>query len=138
MMSEPVSPGPKAKLYLEYLETLGYYPELDPDGDVKFKHEGRTYYVFGEEGDPVYFRLVYPNFWSIDNDDERVRVLELMSDINGEYKVVKLYPSRNDSSASIEMFLDPLDNFKQTFPRAMGLLAECVTRFVRRMRNIPE
>jgi hypothetical protein len=137
-MSEPTTPGPKAQMYLEHLKSLGYYPEIDPDGDVRFKHEGRTYYVFGEEGDQHYFRLVYPNFWSIDSDEERVKVLAMMSDINSDFKVVKLYPSRNDSSASVEMFLDPIDHFKVIFPRSMGLLAECVTRFVRRMRGVPE
>lgn len=31
--------------YMNYLTEEGYRPEVDSDGDVKFKREGRTYYI---------------------------------------------------------------------------------------------
>ena len=32
-------------MYVDYLAMEGYKPEVDADGDVRFKREGRTYFI---------------------------------------------------------------------------------------------
>ena len=61
--------GP-AELYMDFLSGEGYRPTIDNDGDVVFKVEGGLYYIDVDADDAVYFRVVYPNFWSIENPDE--------------------------------------------------------------------
>ena len=130
--SEPTT---KADLYLEYLREEGYRPELDADGDVKFKHEGRTYYLLVEEEDRPYFRLIAPYFWSIESEEERERALRVMANVNADLKVVKIYPTREDTTASVELFLVPIESFRAVFPRCMSLLANAVSRFIQGMRE---
>jgi hypothetical protein len=128
-MSQPSEIGPKTQVYLDYLRREGYSPELDPDGDIKFKREGGTYYLMTEENDPTYFRLVFPNFWEIESDDERNQILYAVGEVNADLKVIKLYPVRDNVWASVEMFLDPIDNFQKVFNRAMNVLGEGVAQF---------
>jgi hypothetical protein len=128
-MSQPSEIGPKTQVYLDYLRREGYSPELDPDGDIKFKREGGTYYLMTEENDPTYFRLVFPNFWEIESDDERSQILYAVGEVNADLKVIKLYPVRDNVWASVEMFLDPIENFQKVFNRAMNVLGEGVAQF---------
>jgi hypothetical protein len=128
-MSLPSEIGPKTRVYLDYLRREGYSPELDPDGDIKFKREGGTYYLMAEENDPSYFRLVFPNFWEIESDHERNQILYAVGEVNADLKVIKLYPVRDNVWASVEMFLDPIENFQKVFNRAMNVLGEGVAQF---------
>jgi hypothetical protein len=128
-MSQPATPGPKAQAYMEYLRREGYFPELDTDGDIKFRREGGTYYLMAEENDPTYFRLVFPNFWEIESDTERQQVLFAVGEVNADLKVIKIYPVRDNVWASVEMFLDPIENFHKVFNRAMNVLGEGVAQF---------
>jgi hypothetical protein len=126
----------QAERYLEYLSQEGYRPVIDDDGDVAFKLEGGTYYLMVDESDPLYFRLLYPNFWAVESEEERLKADRVMGALNAELKVVKLYPHRDDTCAAIEMLMPDEDGFREVFPRAAALLTEAVTVFRRHMRNL--
>ncbi len=40
------------QLYMSYLTYEEYKPEIDSDGDVRFKRDGKVYYIDVNEGDP--------------------------------------------------------------------------------------
>ncbi len=44
-----------------YLQTEGYVPTIDSDGDIKFKSEGRTYYISMQNYDSA----VYIDFYTL-------------------------------------------------------------------------
>lgn len=119
----------KAEIYFEYLKEEGYLPQIDNDGDVIFKAEGLSYLLFAGEDDPTYFRLALPFFWEIESPAERQRVLAAAAVVNAEVKVVKLYVVEDHTWASVEMLMDPPENFKPIFTRALRLLRHGVTRF---------
>jgi len=127
----------RAKLYMDYLIAEGYRPYIDQDGDVVFKSEGRTYYIEVDEKDEEYFRLVFPNFWSIESDEELARVLYAANHATMATKVAKVYVRSDgkDTIAAIEMFVSPPENFKLTFSRAMSALRTGVNDFVNTMRE---
>lgn len=126
----------KRDLYFTYLASEGYRPEVDRDGDVAFKYEGGNYYLSVDEDD-TYFRLVYPNFWSIESPEELRRAYEAASRATERIKVAKVYVRQDakNTSAAIEMFLDPLADFREVFPRSLQALRAGVASFVDSMRG---
>ncbi len=125
--------GP-AELYMHYLANEGFQPKIDGDGDVVFKCEGKTYYIDIDTEDPQFFRLVFPQFWSVDSDEEFERIRNAANEANLKTKVTKVYivtlPSGKDTCAAIEIFLEKPEQFEAIFPRAMRALQAGVRTFV--------
>jgi len=122
---------------MDFLAQEGYQPSIDSEGDVKFKAEGRTYYVIVDEEDETYFRLLFPNFWDIGSTEELTRALLAANHATMRTKVAKVYvhDDGKDTSAAIEMFIDPPGDFKLTFNRSMRALMVSVNTFVEKMKE---
>ncbi|MFQ5611272.1 MAG: hypothetical protein ACE5H9_03975 [Anaerolineae bacterium] len=125
----------KADMYVKFLNDEGYRPEVDSDGDVRFKSEGGTYFVFANENDQQFFQLVFPAFWSIDNDAERRKVLVAADHATQKTKVVKVYTVGDNVWASVELFFASPEQFKETFSRSISALKAGVQNFVQKMRE---
>ena len=125
----------RANSYREYLAELGYRPEVDGDGDIVFKHEGRTYCIILSEKDDTYFQLVYPNFWKIEGAEERAKVILASVTATADTKVAKVYPVNDNVWACIEMFCATPEAVKPVFNRAISALAAGVGKFVDKMRS---
>jgi len=128
--------GP-AQIYVDYLTEEGYRPVVDGDGDVTFKEEGRNYYIEVATDDAPYFRLVFPNFWTIENADELARVTRAAGRATMRTKVAKVYVRSDgkDTVASVEMFLPKPEDFRAVFARSMSALRASVDNFVEAMRE---
>jgi hypothetical protein len=126
-----------AQLYMNYLEREGYRPWIDGDGDVIFKDEGGTYYIDVDESDAEYFRLVYPQFWSIDDSEELARAHMAANYATRRTKVAKVYILEGDknTSASVEVFFGEPMQFAAVFHRTMSALKAGVRNFVDQMRQ---
>lgn len=118
-----------ADRYVDFLTAEGYRPSVDEDGDVLFKHEGGHYYISVADEDELFFQLVYPRFWSIEDEDERGRVLNNANEINLRFKVVKIYTRDGDTTATLECFMNSLDDFKGYFERCMRAVQRAVSEF---------
>lgn len=125
----------KQTLYFDYLKEEGFVPHLDNDGDIVFKVEGISYLLFQAEDDPEYFRLTLPFFWQIESPAERQRVMAAATTVNAEVKVVKIYVVDDHAWAGVEMLIDPIENFRQVFPRCLRLLRHGVSRFTEIMKT---
>lgn len=119
----------RREVIMEYLREEGYVPKIDDDGDVMFKCEGRTYYVILDASDEQFYRLVFPNFWSIDDDAERSGVVAAAQAATAKTKVAKVFPVKDDTWASIELFLPNPESFTQVFSRSMSALRAVVQSF---------
>ncbi|MCX8141017.1 MAG: hypothetical protein WHU94_15075 [Thermogemmata sp.] len=122
-------------MYMRYLVEEGYMPRVDQDGDIIFKFEGGTYLIIIDDSDDEYFRLVFPNFWSIDSEEERMQVYIAATHATAETKVTKVYPVRDNVWASIEMFCSPPEVFKSVFRRSLGALRAGVNNFREKMQS---
>jgi hypothetical protein len=114
---------------MNYLKQQGYVPEVDEDGDIKFKYEGKTYYIIVDEDDPEFFQIVYPYFWEMESSAELQKAKSVISSVNRTTKVAKIYLTRDEDDASIsgEVFLKKPEDFKEIFSRllsAMNLIRE--------------
>lgn len=123
------------KMYLDYLTDEGYRPEIDSDGDVQFKSEGKTYFINVVEDDPTYFRVVLANIWPIESENERVQCLIAVDYSNAKAKVTKSYLVKDNVWVGIEIFIPETADFKKVFKRCMSALNNGVTHFVTKMKE---
>ena len=57
-----------------------------------------------------------------------------MSEVNSEIKVAKIYQRRESIHATVEMFIDPMEGFKQVFPRCLGCIQAAIAAFSEKMK----
>ena len=119
----------RAEMYRSFLAEEGYSPQIDKDGDVTFKYEGGGYCIIVSEQDEEFFQLIYPNFWSIDSEAEREKVAKAALQATAKTKVAKVYPVRDNTWASIEMFCSPPDVFKAVFQRSLSAIRSSLANF---------
>jgi hypothetical protein len=123
------------KMYMEFLTADGYRPEVDSDGDVQFKEEGKTYFIDVSADDQEYFRIVLANIWPIESEEERLRVLQACDYANATAKVCKAYTVRDNVWVGIEVFVAKPEDFKGVFKRSMSALRNGTMLFVKKMRE---
>jgi hypothetical protein len=116
-------------MYRSFLRTEGYEAELDKDGDVAFTVEGRHYIILVDEEDPEFFRLIFPNFWSIDSSEERLKTAVAAVYATAKTKVAKVFQAGDNMWASVEMFVSTPHAVKPVLKRALGALETGVDHF---------
>lgn len=105
----------RSEMYRKYLTEEGYAPKIDDDGDVRFKYEGRYYFIAVDENDEEFFQLVFPNFWTIESDAERDKVAKAAIQATAKTKVAKVFPVNDNTWALIEMFCSPHRSSRLSF-----------------------
>ena len=123
------------KMYVDFLKDEGYKPEVDSDGDVLFKSEGKSYFINVVEDDPTYFRVVLANIWPIESEEERVQCLVAVDHSNNRSKVTKSYIVKDNIWVGVEVFLAEPEDFKKIFARCMSAVNNGVALFASRMRE---
>jgi hypothetical protein len=123
----------QATAFVAFLTEQGYAPKIEGESIVAFMFEGNKYYILPSD-DPEYFRLAYPNFWSIESPEEKLMAMMVASEVNGSVKVAKVYTVEENVWASTELFCDPLDNYKTVFKRSLRALRAAVERFAEGMK----
>ena len=123
----------RAEMYRSYLAGEGYSPEIDDDGDILFKYEGHSFFIEVAEKDEEYFRVVFPNFWSIESEAERQKVSQASLHATHVTKVAKVFPVQDNTWAAIEMFCSPPEVFKASFRRCLIALQVSTKNFKEKM-----
>lgn len=135
------SPAPTKEslqaMYSEFLKAEGFNPEVDKDGDVAFKREGRVYFidVGGAQKDPQYFRMALPNIWPIESEQERAKVLAAVDYANMRTKVCKTHTVGNNVWVAVEVFVAKPSDFKAIFGRSLNAIDGSTAVFVKKMRE---
>lgn len=123
------------KMYTKFLDEEGYKPEIDEDGDVRFKREGKTYFINVDPADPMCFRLVLANIWPIESEEERGKVRVAMDHCNAQAKVAKAYMVRDNVWVAIETFIPEPQDFEAIFKRSLSALDYGVMLYAKKMRE---
>ena len=124
----------KADMYVQFLTDEGYAPKIEQGGLVAFKKEGRLYLIIVDEKDEQYFRIMFPNFWHLESDDERKRALIACDHANTISKVTKLTLAEDNVCGNIELFLGGIAEFKAVFARSMSALEFGVNAYIQSMK----
>lgn len=128
----------RTDMYVQYLTEEGYAPKVDNDGDVFFKFEGRGYVILIGEKDEEFFSLAFPNFWSLESDAERAKAVDAALHATKQTKVAKVFPVKDDTWATVELFCCPPDAFKSVFRRSLSALRAAVENFRTKMKEEPK
>ena len=119
----------------EYLVAEGYRPEVDEDGDIRFRHEGRTLYLILDASDLCYLRLSMPGVWECEGPEQERRALEAVNAVNRDLKVVKCVLVDGIVWASAELFAEPPETFRAVFRRCLDAIGSAAWGVRARMRS---
>ena len=105
-----------------FLKEEGFMPEIDSDGDIKFKKEGFTYYVSVSSNDesPMYITLFCP--FSYPDDITRETLFMASAELN-KYKGVKVMCYDKSYNIQCNMYLTTAEPFKYAFYKMMSQIA---------------
>ncbi|MDX9736107.1 MAG: YbjN domain-containing protein [Thermoanaerobaculia bacterium] len=117
-----------------FLAAEGFRPEVDEDGDIRFRHEGRTLYLFHDGKDPEYFRIALPGAWECESPEEEARALAAVNSVNRDLKTVKCVLVDGVVWVSVEQFIDPPESFRPVFTRFLDVIGSAAWQVRERMR----
>ncbi len=112
----------RSTMYCEYLKREGYRPIVDEEGDVMFKHEGRTFFLLIDNEDDIYFRLVLPGIFSCDKEEDRPGVEHACMMATAKTKVAAAYLQDTQVWVSAELLISPPTAFENVFQRSLGIV----------------
>ena len=136
--ADPVSKEYLQDLYINYLREEGYRAELDSTNRIKFKYEGRPYYLCVTEDDPEFFKVFLPVGCKTDTETEKNKALEAASFVMRRMKSVKICPITDDQVwISIELFFAQPGDFKPLFGRTLRVLQTSYDSFCKRLSEKP-
>lgn len=103
---------------LDFLKIEGFVPEVDKDGDIKFKKEGLVYYIgIGKDESPYFvtcFRFLnYPSDYSRD-------VVKIAANELNFYKGVKLLCYKSHVRVQAEMYYRNVEAFRRVFYKLLN------------------
>jgi len=130
-MAEP--PTGKAATMLNqvksYLQTEGYVPTIDSDGDIKFKSEGRTYYISLQN----YDNAVYIDFYTLldisDSNIGKVRIAADKAQTSLKFARVDVV-SNSTLSFDVVGYYESISTFKAMFENMLLICNMARERYI--------
>lgn len=118
---------------LEFLKQQGFCPNVDPDGEVIFKYQMRTFVNYYAEDDEEFFQLVMPAIFEV-TDDNRDVVLEAANKVNVTMKVVKCVILGDSVWVLYEDFVSQDTDMSDVIPLALNILQNAQQRFYQEVK----
>ena len=127
-------PSLSALQHMIRLSALGITGSIDGDGDIAFTHREKIWILFVDESDPMFFRIALPNFWPIEDEDERRRAHAACGRVTGTAKVAKVFVNDDNVWASAEVFLTS-SGWESIFMRCLDTTWAAVQSFCHLMQE---
>lgn len=118
-----------------FLKEEGFMPELDSDGDIKFKSEGQPYYIRVSKTDenPMYVVL----FRSFNNPDEySAETIAMASTKLNFYKGVKVLCFDKSFRIGAELYVRNAEPVKSAFYKLKGIIDSVKSDFLDECKNV--
>lgn len=118
-----------------FLKEEGFMPELDSDGDIKFKSEGQPYYISVSKTDenPMYVVL----FRSFNNPDEySAETIAMASTKLNFYKGVKVLCFDKSFRIGAELYVRNAEPVKSAFYKLKGIIDSVKSDFLDKCKNV--
>lgn len=108
-----------------FVKNEGFQPTIDSDGDIKFKYQGKNYFiqVSSQNASPMYvsLSLIYP--YDETYTMARLSNYSYLSKVN-DYKMCKLILNDNYFEISCSLFLEDASAFKNIFYKMLEIIAQ--------------
>jgi len=128
----------KKELIMSTLEEkMGYYPEIDEDGDIKVAYQLKTIYVMTSEDDESYVSVMLPQFHEIEDGLETL-ALAVCNKMSRELKFAKIYIDQTFKhvTATCEFFYSGKKSLMQNLEKSFELLGVVRTVFRNDMEEL--
>ncbi len=122
------------ELCIDFLKTQGYRPDVDGNGNVVFKVEGKVYIIDIDKRDGSFLRVLLPNFYEIETELEMSKALRVSNKINQSVKVGKIFIASNNHAWGLaEQFIDDTPNLEDFFQRTLNVIRKASEDFTKEM-----
>lgn len=125
------------EMVVSVLQSLGFKPQIDDDGDIFDRYQMKTFYVMGANSDDEdYLFVVFPQMYEVDEGEE-TKVLAACNKITREIKLAKVYIDQTlkNVSASCEFYYNGEESLKTCLDKAIEILGMVRLTFIKTMRS---
>lgn len=130
----------KRELVISVLETMGYKPTVDNDGDVMLRYQMKTVYVLGtQQEESTYLVVMLPQFYEM-NDGEEIKTLTVCNKLTRDVMLAKLYIDKTlkDVTASCEFYYCDEECLCSQLEHALDIIGQVRSTFHKAMREFDE
>ena len=128
----------KKELIMSTLEEkMGYCPEVDEEGDIRFAYQLKTIYVMTGDEDEQYVSVMFPQFHEIEDGKETL-ALAVCNKMTRELKFAKVYVDQTFKhvTATCEFFYSGKKSLTQNLEKSLELLGVVRTVFRNDMEEL--
>ncbi len=99
-----------------FIQSEGYAPTIDSDGDIKFKIEGKIYYIAVSKKDSNPFHIAFFRNHPYGETFTKAKIMNALSECNTN-KGIKILCFDSSYSYRAEMFISSAKPFKAAFSK---------------------
>lgn len=125
------------EMVVSVLQSLGFKPQIDDEGDIFVRYQMKTFYVMGSNSDDEdYLVVVFPQMYEV-NEGEETKVLAVCNKITREIKLTKVYIDQTlkNVSASCEFYYNDEESLKTCLDKAIEILGMVRSTFIKTIRS---
>ena len=125
------------EMVISVLQSLGFKPQIDNDGDIFVRYQMKTFYVMGANSDDEdYLVVVFPQMYEV-NEGEETKVLAACNKITREIKLAKVYIDQTlkNVTASCEFYYNGEESLKTCLDKSIEILGMVRLTFIKTMRS---
>ena len=113
----------KKEMSLEAIESLGYKPHVDDDGDVCVRYQMKNIFFLTGLEEEQYVSAILPQFSEVQEGEETM-TLAICNKVSREIKLAKVYIGQTLKSvtASCEFFYTDMDSLKNNVEYSLDIL----------------
>ena len=110
-------------MILEAIESLGYKPHVDDDGDICVRYQMKSVFFLTGQEEEQYVSAILPQFSEVQEGEETM-TLAICNKVSREIKLAKVYIDQTLKSvtASCEFFYTDMDSLKKNVEHSLNIL----------------
>lgn len=113
----------KKEAILEAIESLGYKPTIDDDGDICVRYQMKSIFFLTGQEEERYISALLPQFAEV-NEGEEMLTLAVCNKIIRDVKLAKVYIDQTlkKVSACCEFFYTDMESLKNNVEQSLNIL----------------
>lgn len=127
-----------AKKAQEILKKQGIDAEFDEEGTLVFEFRYLNYYLEHDKEDEDWLRITLPAIYSIEEDDDVMRIYKAANMASCNIKFVNLYVTEKSVHIIVECYVDYQINLENMLRRYISVCEAAYMEFRKQLNVIPE
>ena len=113
----------KQEMISEAIESLGYKPHVDDDGDICVRFQMKSIFFLTGQEEEQYISAILPQFSEV-NEGEETLTLAVCNKVSREVKLAKVYIDQTlkNVSACCEFFYTDMESLRNNVEHVLNIL----------------